>query len=188
MMHVRSGKPFSSAFIQTHNATPIPISDLGMETTRDIAAQLNALLADTFALYLKTKNFHWHVSGPHFRDYRALLDDHAQQVYAATDGFAERARRIGATTLRSIGDIARRQRLSDNDADSLAAQAMLAELREDNQQLATYMAKRMPYATSTATSRVHGCSKPGSMKRSGAFCSSLKCAVPCDHCNERRSV
>lgn len=125
--------------IQAHSATPIPISDLGMEATRDIAAQLNALLADTFALYVKTKNFHWHVSGPHFRDYRALLDEHAQQVYAATDGFAERARRIGATTLRSIGDIARRQRLSDNDADSLAAQAMLAELREDNQQLATYM-------------------------------------------------
>ena len=125
--------------IQEHNPTPIAISDLGMEATRDIATQLNALLADTFALYVKAKNFQWHLSGPHFCEYRALLAEHAQQLYATTDGFAERARTIGATTLRSIGDIARRQRLSDNDADSVVAQQMLAELREDNQQLAAYM-------------------------------------------------
>jgi starvation-inducible DNA-binding protein len=100
---------------------------------------LNALLADTFALYLKTKNFHWHVSGPHFRDYHALLDEHAQQIYATTDAYAERVRKIGAATLHSIGDIARRQRVADNDADRVAAQEMLAELCEDNQQLAAYM-------------------------------------------------
>lgn len=121
------------------SSTPGAISDLGVQATRDIAAHLNALLADTFALYLKTKNFHWHVSGPHFRDYYALLDEHAQQMYATTDAFAERVRKIGASTLHSIGDIARRQRLLDNDADSVATQEMLAELCEDNQQLATYM-------------------------------------------------
>lgn len=115
------------------------ISDLGVAATRDIAAQINALLADTFALYLKTKNFHWHVSGPHFRDYNALLDEHARQIFATTDALAERVRKIGAKTLRSIGDIARRQRLVDNDADSVATQEMLAELCEDNQQLASYM-------------------------------------------------
>lgn len=119
--------------------TSIAISDLGVEATRDIAAHLNALLADTFALYLKTKNFHWHVSGPHFPDYYALLDEHARQMYATTDAFAERVRKIGANTVRSIGDIARRQRLADNDSDSVATQEMLAELCEDNQQLATYM-------------------------------------------------
>jgi starvation-inducible DNA-binding protein len=119
--------------------TSSSISDLGMEATRDVAAHLNALLADTFALYLKTKNFHWHVSGPHFRDYSSLLDEQARQIHATTDSFAERVRKIGASTLHSIGDIARRQRLSDNDAGSVAAQAMLAELRDDNQQLAAYM-------------------------------------------------
>jgi starvation-inducible DNA-binding protein len=124
---------------QRRNPTSIAISDLGVEATRDIAVHLNALLADTFALYLKTKNFHWHVSGPHFRDYYTLLDEHAQQMYATTDAFAERVRKIGSNTLRSIGDIARRQRVVDNDADSVAPQDMLAELCEDNQQLAAYM-------------------------------------------------
>jgi starvation-inducible DNA-binding protein len=119
--------------------TSSAISDLGTNATRDIAAHLNALLADTFALHLKTKNFHWHVSGPHFRDYYMLLDEHAQQIYATTDSFAERVRKIGASTLHSIGDVARRQRLLDNDVDSVAAQAMLAELCEDNQQLTAYM-------------------------------------------------
>jgi starvation-inducible DNA-binding protein len=121
------------------SSTSSAISDLGVVATRDIAAHLNAMLADMFALYLKTKNFHWHVSGPHFRDYYALLEEHAQQIYATTDAFAERVRKVGANTLHSIGDIARRQRVLDNDADSIAAQAMLAELCEDNQQLAAYM-------------------------------------------------
>jgi starvation-inducible DNA-binding protein len=124
---------------QRRNSISGAISDLGVPATRDIAEQINALLADTFALYLKTKNFHWHVSGPHFRDYHALLDEHARQIFATTDALAERVRKIGAKTLRSIGDIARRQRLVDNDADSLATQEMLAELCEDNQQLASCM-------------------------------------------------
>ena len=124
---------------QRRSSTSSAISDLGMDATRDIAAHLNALLADTFALHLKTKNFHWHVSGPHFRDYYMLLDEHAQQIYATTDAFAERVRKMGASTLHSIGDIARRQRLLDNDADSVEAQEMLAELCEDNRQLAAYM-------------------------------------------------
>ncbi len=93
---------------------------------------LNAVLADSFALYLKTKNFHWHVSGPHFRDYHLLLDEQAAQILATTDIIAERVRKTGGTTLRSIGDIARRQRIKDNDADSVSAADMLAELRTDN--------------------------------------------------------
>jgi starvation-inducible DNA-binding protein len=94
---------------------------------------LNALLADTFALYLKTKNFHWHVSGPNFRDYHLMFDEHGDQLFAMTDEIAERVRKIGGTTLRSIGDIAKHQRISDNDAPFVDAQDMLAELREDNQ-------------------------------------------------------
>ena len=115
------------------------ICDLGAAAIRDIATHLNSLLADAYALHLKTKNFHWHVSGPHFRDYHALLDEHARQIFAITDGLAERVRKVGAKTLRSIGDIARRQRLLDNDADDPTPPQMLAELCEDNQQLASYM-------------------------------------------------
>ena len=95
-------------------------------------SELNALLADAFALYLKTKNFHWHVSGPHFRDYHLLLDDQAAQILAITDLIAERVRKLGGTTLRSIGDIARQQRIVDNDAVAVRAADMLAELRVDN--------------------------------------------------------
>lgn len=95
-------------------------------------SELNALLADAFALYLKTKNFHWHVSGPHFRDYHLLLDDQAAQILAITDLIAERVRKLGGTTLRSIGDIARQQRIVDNDAVAVSAADMLAELRADN--------------------------------------------------------
>jgi starvation-inducible DNA-binding protein len=124
---------------QRRNSISSAISDLGVAAIRDIATHLNSLLADAFALHLKTKNFHWHVSGPHFRDYHALLDEHAQQIFAMTDGLAERVRKVGARTLRSIGDIARRQRLLDNDADNPTAPEMLAELCEDNQQLAAYM-------------------------------------------------
>ncbi|VTU32471.1 MULTISPECIES: Dps family protein [unclassified Variovorax] len=112
---------------------------LGADATRDISAELNALLADTFALYLKTKNFHWHMSGPYFRDYHLLLDEQADQIYATTDPIAERVRKLGGTTLRSTGQIARLQRLADNDADFVTPADMLAELREDNQRLAGFM-------------------------------------------------
>jgi starvation-inducible DNA-binding protein len=114
-------------------------TDLKAEATRDISAGLGGLLADTFALYLKTKNFHWHMSGRHFRDYHLLLDEHGDQIFAMTDPIAERARKIGGTTLRSIGHIARQQRLLDNDAEYVEPQDMLAELRDDNHQLAKAM-------------------------------------------------
>ena len=114
-------------------ATP---SDLGAEATRDIAGALNALLADVFALFLKTKNFHWHISGPHFRDYHLLLDEQAAEILAMTDPIAERVRKVGGTTLRSIGQIGRMQRLLDNDAAYVDPLGMLAELRDDNKQLA----------------------------------------------------
>ncbi|MDE1568606.1 Dps family protein [Aquabacter sp. P-9] len=110
-------------------ATP---TDLGTNATRDLAPALTLLLADMFALYLKTKNFHWHMSGPHFRDYHLLLDEQGEQIFATTDDIAERARKIGGTTLRSIGHIARLQRIADNDADYVDAQDMLSELCEDN--------------------------------------------------------
>jgi starvation-inducible DNA-binding protein len=111
----------------------------GGNAVADISGALNALLADTFALYMKTKNFHWHVSGPHFRDYHLMLDEQAAQVFAMTDELAERVRKVGGTTLRSIGQIAGQQRLSDNDAEDVSATAMLEELREDNLALANYM-------------------------------------------------
>lgn len=111
-------------------------TDLGANATKDLSGALNTLLADMFALYLKTKNFHWHVSGPHFRDYHLLLDEQAAQIYATTDAIAERVRKIGGTTLRSIGHIARLQRVEDNDADYVDPLDMLAELREDNIELA----------------------------------------------------
>jgi len=114
-------------------------TDLGANATKDIAGALNALLADTFTLYLKTKNFHWHVSGPHFRDYHLLLDEQADQIFAMTDVLAERVRKLGSPTLRSIGDIARKQRIADNDAAFVDPQDMLAELRDDNQRFITSM-------------------------------------------------
>jgi starvation-inducible DNA-binding protein len=107
-------------------------TELGGNETRSVADALNAALADAFTLYLKTKNFHWHVSGPHFRDYHLMLDEQATEILAITDDVAERVRKIGNTTLRSIGDIARRQSLADNDAEFVAPHDMLAELREDN--------------------------------------------------------
>jgi starvation-inducible DNA-binding protein len=116
-----------------------PPSDLGANAIRDIAAGLTTLLADVFALYVKTKNFHWHMSGPHFRDYHLLLDEHGDQIFAMTDDIAERARKIGGTTLRSIGQISRQQRLLDNDAEFVTPDDMLAELRDDNRQLAASM-------------------------------------------------
>jgi len=111
-------------------------TDLSADATRDISGALNALLADMFALYLKTKNFHWHMSGPHFRDYHLLMDEQAEQIFATTDSIAERVRKIGGSTLRSIGHIARLQRVLDNDAEYVTPLDMLAELRDDNKQLA----------------------------------------------------
>jgi starvation-inducible DNA-binding protein len=114
-------------------ATP---TDLDKDATKDIAGALNAILADVFALYLKTKNFHWHMSGPHFRDYHLLLDEQADQIFAMGDPVAERVRKIGETTLKSIGHIARAQRVLDNDADYVEPLDMLAELRDDNEAFA----------------------------------------------------
>lgn len=110
-------------------------TDLKAEATKDISGAMNAILADSFALYLKTKNFHWHMSGPNFRDYHLLLDEQADQIYAMTDPIAERVRKIGGSTLRSIGHIARLQRVLDNDAEFVTPAGMLAELREDNKEL-----------------------------------------------------
>jgi len=110
-------------------------SDLQPNAVRDISGALNIVLADMFALYLKTKNFHWHMSGPHFRDYHLLLDEQSEQIFATTDDIAERVRKIGGSTLRSIGQIGRLQRVRDNDADFVTPRDMLAELRDDNQSL-----------------------------------------------------
>jgi starvation-inducible DNA-binding protein len=118
--------------VNKHLRTP---TDLSAEGVAAISAELRGLLADVFALYVKTKNFHWHMSGPHFRDYHLLLDEQAAQIFAMTDDVAERARKIGGTSLRSIGDIARHQRLRDNNDEFVAPHDMLAELSEDNQQL-----------------------------------------------------
>ncbi|HEY4345415.1 MAG TPA: DNA starvation/stationary phase protection protein [Parvibaculum sp.] len=117
-------------------ATP---TDLGANATKDISGGLNILLADVFALYFKTKNFHWHISGPHFRDYHLMLDEQAAQIYETTDVIAERVRKVGGMTLRSVGEIGRLQRLLDNDADYVTPLDMLAELREDNKQLTSFM-------------------------------------------------
>jgi starvation-inducible DNA-binding protein len=114
-------------------------TDLGANASKDIAGAINALLADTFALYLKTKNFHWHMSGPHFRDYHLMLDEHSDQIFAMTDVLAERVRKLGAPTLRSIGDITRHQRIADNDAAYVTPDDMLAELRDDTQRFITAM-------------------------------------------------
>jgi starvation-inducible DNA-binding protein len=114
-------------------------TNLTSNATRDISGALTTLLADVFALYIKTKNFHWHMSGPHFRDYHLLLDEQGEQLFAVTDAIAERVRKIGGKTLRSIGQISRLQRVLDNDADYVTPLDMLAELRDDNKQLAANM-------------------------------------------------
>jgi len=114
-------------------------SDLSQEAVSSLSAELNVLLADVFALYIKTKNFHWHMSGPHFRDYHLLLDEQAEQIFEMTDDIAERVRKIGGATIRSIGQIGRLQRIADNDADYVDAEDMLAELREDNKGLVVRM-------------------------------------------------
>jgi starvation-inducible DNA-binding protein len=132
VMSVQNAKARRAAAL----ATP---ANFGPNAVRDISGALNALLADMFALYLKTKNFHWHVSGPHFRDYHLLLDEQADQIFATTDPIAERVRKIGGTTVRSIGQIGRQQRILDNDADYVTPLDMLAELRDDNLNLAAQM-------------------------------------------------
>src|SRR3954468_7646840 len=111
-------------------------TDLTPAATKEVSAVMNAILADVFALYLKTKNFHWHLSGPHFRDYHLMLDEQADQLFAMTDPVAERVRKIGGTTLRSVGQVSRLQRISDNDAEYVEPEDMLAELCEDNKSLA----------------------------------------------------
>jgi starvation-inducible DNA-binding protein len=124
----------SSAFASL--TTP---NDLGPAAREEIAKGLNVLLADAFALYVKTKNFHWHVSGPHFRDYHLLLDDQAAAIFAIVDPIAERVRKLGNTALRSVGQIAEQRRIEDNDADFVAPENMLNELREDNESLVRFM-------------------------------------------------
>jgi starvation-inducible DNA-binding protein len=134
------GKPAAAPSVKSRRMAPINTpTDLAAKATPQLQGSLNALLADFFALYLKTKNFHWHMSGPHFRDYHLLLDEQATQIYTVTDDLAERVRKIGGQTLRSIGDIARHQRVLDNDADFVEPQTMLAELRNDNRDLVVRM-------------------------------------------------
>lgn len=110
-------------------------TDLGEAATKDISAAMNLVLADVYTLYLKTKNFHWHMTGPHFRDFHLLLDEQADQIFAMTDAIAERVRKVGGTTIRSIGQIAGMQRIMDNDAEYVTPEDMLAELAEDNRTL-----------------------------------------------------
>jgi starvation-inducible DNA-binding protein len=131
--------------MSTRNAKVLRIApletptDLKQDAVAEISGALRILLADMFALYVKTKNYHWHMSGPHFRDYHLLLDEQAEQIFATTDDIAERARKIGGTTIRSIGHISRLQRVQDNDADFVTPLDMLAELRDDNKQLTANM-------------------------------------------------
>jgi starvation-inducible DNA-binding protein len=131
--------PSRSALVEHQKAPLATPSDIKPKAVKEIAGALNALLADVFSLYLKTKNFHWHMSGPHFRDYHLLLDEHGDQLFAMTDDIAERVRKIGGTTIRSIGHIARLQRIPDNDADYVTPEDMLAELREDEKALVLSM-------------------------------------------------
>jgi starvation-inducible DNA-binding protein len=128
-----------SSLTERRNAITANPSDLSAESVHDLSAELNVLLADVFSLYIKTKNFHWHMSGQHFRDYHLLLDEQGDQIFAMTDDIAERVRKIGGATIRSIGQIARLQRLADNDADYVEPQDMLAELHEDNKALVLRM-------------------------------------------------
>jgi starvation-inducible DNA-binding protein len=140
-------------------ATP---TGLASNAIPDLAGALTTLLADMFALYVKTKNFHWHVSGPHFRDYHLLLDEQAGQILATTDAIAERVRKIGGTTLRSIGQIGRLQRVLDNDADYVTPLDMLAELRTDNMELACWKSgSTRPSSASGSCSRRAAAASPG---------------------------
>jgi starvation-inducible DNA-binding protein len=154
-------------------------TDLKAEGVREITGALNVLLADVFALYLKTKNFHWHISGPHFRDYHLLLDEHGDQIFAVTYAIAERVRKIGGTTLRSIGEISRLQSIQDNDAEFVIPQHMLAELRDDNKDLAPPKCGRpMGCARNTTTWPRQAYWKSGSTTPRGAPGSCLRQAAP----------
>jgi starvation-inducible DNA-binding protein len=133
-------KSVNRANLKNRQKAPLQTpTDLGADATRDISAGLNRMLADTFALYMKTKNFHWHMSGPHFRDYHLLLDEQAAQIYAIVDDMAERVRKLGGTTLTSVGHISRLQRIQDNDAGFVTPSDMLAELLDDNKQFASHL-------------------------------------------------
>ena len=132
----RNNSTKTTALRQRRDAPLTTPTDLTRSATKDIAGTMNAILADVFALYLKTKNFHWHMSGPHFRDYHLLLDEHSDQLFAMIDPIAERIRKIGGLTIKSIGQISRIQRVLDNDADYVDPADMIAELAEDNQTLA----------------------------------------------------
>ena len=132
----RNNSTKMAALRQRREAPLTTPTDLTRSATKDIAGAMNAILADVFALYLKTKNFHWHMSGPHFRDYHLLLDEQAEQLFAMTDPIAERVRKIGGLTIRSIGHIGRLQRVLDNDADYVDPPDMIAELADDNKTLA----------------------------------------------------
>src|SRR6202021_2668227 len=127
-MSSTKGKPDPKAPLETP-------TDLSADATRDISGTLNSLLADVFVLYMKTKNFHWHMSGPHFRDYHLLLDEQAEQIFDATDDIAERVRKVGGNTLHSVGEIKRQTRILDNDAEYVTPEDMLAELKGDNSDL-----------------------------------------------------
>ena len=132
-------KPNSKKRLELTQRRDSPLAtrtDLSVAATKDISGTMNAILADVFALYVKTKNFHWHMSGPHFRDYHLLLDEQADQLFAMTDPIAERVRKLGGITLHSIGEIARNQRVLDNDAEYVEPLDMLAELAEDNKTMA----------------------------------------------------
>ena len=131
-------------------------TDLREDAVKDISTALNGLLADAFALYVKTKNFHWHISGPHFRDYHLLLDEQAEQIFATTDELAERVRKVGGTTLRSIGDIAKHQSIRDNDAPFVAPNDMLRELMADNKAMAAAMRKAHEIADKHADAATTG--------------------------------
>lgn len=129
----KSNKKFNRAHAVKDMTSPLKTpSDLSEEACRDISAAMNAMLADTYTLYFKTKNFHWHVSGPHFRDYHLLLDEQAHQIFEMTDAIAERVRKLGGTTLKSLAQITEMQRIEENDADYVTPKDMLSELREDN--------------------------------------------------------
>ena len=131
----RNSSTKTSELLREREAPLATPTDLTPSATKDIAGAMNAILADVFALYLKTKNFHWHMSGPHFRDYHLLLDEHSDQLFAMTDPIAERVRKIGGLTLRSIGHISRTQRVLDNDAEYIEPLDMIAELADDNKTL-----------------------------------------------------
>src|ERR1700716_4296677 len=135
----RNGSTKTAELRQRRDAPLTTPTDLTRSATKDISGAMNAILADVFALYLKTKNFHWHMSGPHFRDYHLLLDEQGDQLYAIADPIAERVRKVGGTTLRSVGHIAKLQRVLDNDAEYVSPLDMLAELKDDNLQLAAHM-------------------------------------------------